>query len=231
MVTNKMEMLGLIFVSVFAVEVVGGLGCHPQDCGEFSSSSSSSRVQEYCSNVGLEMIGRCCRDGKNNKTVGLDLRNCSLRDTSVLKTIGVPGDVIILDLTENLMLQKEDENDFDGYTSLDKLFFDQNLNISCPGGANSWNATEGNNETLSCLGHLDACKGFTCPNPVGSVYSHCESRGPGLQNLYCVCNSGYHGYKCMRHGEFPKIAFGAGLAGATAGLSAFLWITNRRLVK
>ena len=198
-----MGILALIFVSVFAIEVVVGLGCNPRDCGKLPSSSSS-RVEEYCSNEGFNMIGRCCRDEKNNRTVGLDLRNCSLRDTSVLKATGVPGDVTIIDLTENLMLQKEDENDFDGYTSLDKLFFDQNPNISCPGGANSWNATEGNNETLSCLGHLDACKvsGFKCPNSVGSGYSHCESRGPGLKNLYVLL--WYSLGSTVRVGQNPK---------------------------
>ena len=152
----------MIFVSVFAVEVVVGFGCNPRDCGELPSSSSS-RVEEYCSTEGFNMIGRCCRDEKNNQTVGLDLRNCSLRDTSVLKATGVPGDVTILDLTENLMLQKEDENDFDGYTSLDKLFFDQNPNISCPGGANSWNATEGKN------GEMDSRVGVSSWQKVSAI--------------------------------------------------------------
>jgi len=220
-----------LFLVAAIVVCVSGIRdyCKPSFC-EIFPRNQSSRVDDFCSSNGFKMDDRCCRDGK--VIVGLDLRECLLNDTSFLKN-KIYHNLTIVDLTMNPELVA-DEDDFDGYSALNQLFFDRVANASCPGGANSWNISNGgNNETLECKNQLDTCAvtGFTCPNSIGENSSHCEARGPGLKNLYCVCNEGFRGYKCMRQGTFPKIAFGAGFAGATAGLAGFLWVTNRRLVK
>lgn len=220
----------VFLVAIFTVCVTGIRDrCQPSFCDSLPQNQSSP-VHDFCVDAGLKLDDRCCRDGKS--IVGLDLRDCHLNDTSILKNV-IYHNVTIVDLTMNPTLVA-DEDDFDGFSVLDQLLFDRVANASCPGGVNSWKMSNGgNNETLACLTQLDTCKvtGFQCPNSIGQNSSHCEGHGPGLKNLYCVCNEGFHGYKCMRKGTFPKVAFGAGLGGATAGLAGFLWITNRRLVK
>jgi len=209
--------------------------CQPSACGSLNAtdlSTPASRVSTYCHVEGLKMEDRCCRNG--TVIVGLDLRNCSLNGTTILKHDIYRNSTVILDLTENPALESIDEDDFDGYTMLDQLFLDRSANVSCPGGKSSWNVTDGgDNDTVACVSQLDTCieTGFTCPNSIGNGFAHCESHGPGRKNLYCVCQSGHHGYKCLRQGTFPLTTFCGGLFGATAGMAGFLWVTNRRLVK
>jgi len=228
-----MSALYLVCLAILATSVVGIKDfCQPAVCDALAKdATSSSRVGDFCKSNAFKMDDRCCRNG--SAIVGLDLRNCSLNETSILKHDVYRG-VAILDLTLNPALENPDEDDFDGYSSLESLFLDRRPNVACPGGQNSWKIADGgDNETLSCKDQLDTCivTGFKCPSSVGKGFSHCESHGPGLKNLYCVCNPGYHGYKCLRYGTFPKVPFGAGLGGATVGVAVFLWLTNRRLVK
>ncbi|WAR23769.1 ARAID-like protein, partial [Mya arenaria] len=65
---------------------------------------------------------------------------------------------------------------------------------------------------------------ITCANN----NSHCEMVGPG--EAECVCNKGYHGYKCLRQGTFPDVGYSIVLSACTVVLSALLWFTQRRKV-
>ena len=118
--------------------------CQPSACGSLNAtdlSTPASRVSTYCHVEGLKMEDRCCRNG--TVIVGLDLRNCSLNGTTILKHDIYLNSTVILDLTENPALESIDEDDFDGYTMLDQLFLDRSANVSCPGGKSSWNVTDG----------------------------------------------------------------------------------------
>jgi len=230
MATNDFKRYVLL-VAFFAVRATAIHDyCMPSFC-DVLPKNQSSRVHEYCVDHGWgDLDDRCCRDGLS--IVGLDLRDCHLNATSFLKN-AIYHNVSIIDLTMNPTLEL-DEDDFDGYSMLDRLYLDRATNASCPGGSNSWNTSDGgDNDILACLTQLNTCDvtSFQCPHSIGENTSHCESHGPGLKNLYCVCNEGFHGYKCMRKGTFPQVAFGAGLSGATVGVAGFLWLTNRRLVK
>jgi len=227
---SLVQTCALILVAAFSTCATGIRDyCQPSFCDAVLKNQSSV-VEKFCANAGWNLDDRCCRDGK--EIFAVDFRGCHLNDTSILRN-RIYHNVTIIDFTMNPTIVS-DEDDFDGYSSLNQLYFDLVANVSCPGKDDSWNTTDGgDNKTLACLTQLNTCEvsGFKCPNSIGENSSHCESHGPGLKNLYCVCNDGFHGYKCMRRGTFPKVAFGAGLGGATAGVAAFLWLTNRRLVK
>lgn len=201
--------------------------CQPSAC-DANPQNRSSVVAKFCAEAKLTLSDRCCQNG--SEIVALDLTRCNLDDTAILAN-PVYHKSSLLDLSGNPFLIAS-EDDFDGFTLLQKLLLDNEENVTCPGGKNSWNTTNGGDEeTLICMDQLDSCfvTAFECPNPVDDSAS-CQSRGPGLSNRYCVCNEGYHGYKCMRKGSFPKVTFAAGLGSVTVGVAGFLWVTNRRLV-
>merc|ERR1712126_392479 len=141
--------LGLSSLALFVTSVVGIKDyCQPAVCGALETSGAASHVANYCQSVGFMMDDRCCRNGTT--IMGLDLRNYSLNGTSILRQ-DFYQKVVILDLTSNAELESSDEDDFDGYSSLQHLFFDRTPNITCPGGKNSWETPDGgDNETLAC---------------------------------------------------------------------------------
>ncbi|XP_075000792.1 all-trans retinoic acid-induced differentiation factor isoform X1 [Calonectris borealis] len=57
----------------------------------------------------------------------------------------------------------------------------------------------------------------------------CAPDGPGL--VQCLCNSPFHGYKCLREGTFPVLLFCGILGAVTLSLSFLLWGTQRRKAK
>ena len=133
----------LVFASL-AILATGVAGikdyCQPAVCGALKESGATSPVADYCTSEGLKMDDRCCRNGTT--VLGLDLRDCGLNETTILRQ-DFYKTVVILDLTANAELEKTDEDDFDGYSSLKSLFFDRHPNITCPGGENSWQTPNG----------------------------------------------------------------------------------------
>ncbi|KAL7987138.1 hypothetical protein Chor_006057 [Crotalus horridus] len=101
--------------------------------------------------------------------------------------------------------------------------------LDCPGGSEVWkNVTiQGNNRI--CHDQRNSCNGslglvWVCPE--GSL---CTSDGPGLSQ--CLCVDPYHGYKCLRQGNFPYLLFFGTLGAITITLSTFLWTTQRHKAK
>eukprot|EP00064_Thunnus_orientalis_P017487 superscaffoldBa00003726_g17570 len=59
--------------------------------------------------------------------------------------------------------------------------------------------------------------------------SLCGPYGPGF--FECSCADNYHGYKCLREGEFPLLQVFGPLGASTVVISVLLWVTQRRKVK
>ncbi|NXX76892.1 ARAID factor, partial [Urocolius indicus] len=154
----------------------------------------------------------------------LDLSNCSLH--SLPPELAEATAVIILDLTEN-PLTSLPSSSFLGFTHLQRLAVP--LTLECPGGSSAWeNVTMGENDRL-CQGQRNSCNSsqelaWPCPENAA-----CVPDGPGL--IQCLCNSPFHGYKCLREGAFPVLLFCSVLGVITLSLSLLLWGTQRRKAK
>ncbi|NWU99528.1 ARAID factor, partial [Upupa epops] len=154
----------------------------------------------------------------------LDLSNCSLR--SLPPGLSEATDAIVLDLTENPLVLLPNSS-FPGFTQLQLLAVP--LALECPGGSSAWeNVTTLGNSRL-CQHQRNLCNSSgelvqLCPENAA-----CAPDGPGL--IQCLCNSPFHGYKCLREGTFPVQQFCVILASVTLGLSLLLWGTQRRKAK
>ncbi|XP_036437576.1 all-trans retinoic acid-induced differentiation factor isoform X2 [Colossoma macropomum] len=103
------------------------------------------------------------------------------------------------------------------------------IKLECPGGNTSWDKVMVKRDTRTCEGQRNACNGtgqmsWDCPEN-----SFCKPYGPGF--FECSCAHTFHGYKCLREGQFPMLEVMAILGGSTVVLSALLWVTQRRKAK
>ncbi|TKS76422.1 All-trans retinoic acid-induced differentiation factor [Collichthys lucidus] len=101
--------------------------------------------------------------------------------------------------------------------------------IVCPGGNSSWEKVEVNGTNRICEGQKDMCNqtgqlSINCPEN-----SLCAPYGPGF--FECSCADNYHGYKCLREGEFPTLQVFGPLGGCTFVITLLLWVTQRRKAK
>ncbi|NWR38549.1 ARAID factor, partial [Tachuris rubrigastra] len=154
----------------------------------------------------------------------LDLSNCSLH--TVPPELAEATTAIVLDLTEN-PLTTLPNGSFLGFTYLQLLAVPPVL--ECPGGSDAWQEVTVDGSSRQCQGQRNPCNGsaeLAWPCPENSV---CAPNGPGL--IQCLCDSPFHGYKCLREGTFPVLLFGGILGTATVSLSLLLWSTQRRKAK
>ncbi|XP_028809082.1 all-trans retinoic acid-induced differentiation factor isoform X2 [Denticeps clupeoides] len=182
--------------------------------GNFCLFSSDSRVE-----------GRCClrKTGETLEIIGLDISNCSL---NVLENLKEASAAIIIDLSHNPLSNLSDLL-FVGFSSLNNVMLPSHL--LCPGGNESWHKTEVKGDLRFCDGQRDACNqtgqmSWDCPEN-----SLCAPYGPGF--FECACASNFHGYKCLREGEFPVVNVLGILCGSTCLVSLLLWLTQRRKAK
>ncbi|XP_027762957.1 all-trans retinoic acid-induced differentiation factor [Empidonax traillii] len=101
--------------------------------------------------------------------------------------------------------------------------------LECPGGSDAWQEVTVDGSGRRCQGQRNPCNGsmeLAWPCPENSV---CAPDGPGL--VQCLCESPFHGYKCLREGTFPVLLFGGILGTATVSVSLLLWGTQRRKAK
>ncbi|NWS93237.1 ARAID factor, partial [Toxostoma redivivum] len=154
----------------------------------------------------------------------LDLSNCSLH--SVPAGLPEATTAIVLDLTENPLTSLPDGS-FLGFVHLQSLAVP--LPLECPGGRDAWQDVTADRSSRLCQGQRNPCNSsveLAWPCPENSV---CAPDGPGL--IQCLCDSPFHGYKCLREGTFPMLLFGGILGTATVSLSLLLWGTQRRKAK
>ncbi|XP_072552601.1 all-trans retinoic acid-induced differentiation factor [Salminus brasiliensis] len=194
---------------------------------------NGSAVWSFCRTAG-RIEGRCClKDNNNNSSsgsssdqdsvFGLDLSNCSL---SHLDDLHEASAAVIIDLSNNPVSNLSDFV-FQGFNQLRHLIMP--IQLECPGGNTSWDKVEVKGNTRLCYGQRNVCNqtgqmSWDCPEN-----SLCMPYGPGF--FECSCAQNFHGYKCLREGQFPMLEVMAILSGSTVVISALLWVTQRRKAK
>ncbi|XP_010000077.1 PREDICTED: all-trans retinoic acid-induced differentiation factor, partial [Chaetura pelagica] len=113
---------------------------------------------------------------------------------------------------------------FLGFTHLQHLAVP--LALECPGGNGAWEQVTTRGNSRLCQTQRNPCNSsgelaWPCPENAA-----CAPAGPGLAQ--CLCESPFHGYKCLREGTFPVLLFCGILGAATLSLSLLLWGTQRR---
>ncbi|KAM4712805.1 all-trans retinoic acid-induced differentiation factor [Anableps anableps] len=194
-------------------------------CG--GTVQNDTYVGQFCSSSAGRIDRRCCLANDNTsdteRVIGLDLSNCSLTQVEDL-----PGasTVLMIDLSVNPIVNIS-EKIFQGFLDLNYMILPQH--IACPGGNASWQKVEVKLGKQLCEGQKNLCNqtgqmSMSCPEN-----SLCGPYGPGF--FECRCAENYHGYKCLRQGEFPALKVFGPLAASTVVISFLLWITQRRKAK
>ncbi|CAG09117.1 unnamed protein product, partial [Tetraodon nigroviridis] len=199
-----------------------------QVCGRCSGTvSNNSQVGQFCFFSLGRIDGRCCLNNDNTsdpkRITGLDLSNCSLAH---IKDLQEASTAVIMDLSLNPIVNISDTT-FEGFVSLNYMILP--LDLSCPGGEAAWEKVDVENGSRVCRDQINLCNqtghlSFTCPGN-----SLCAPYGPGF--FQCSCTDNFHGYKCVREGEFPTFQVFGPLGAFTVALSLLLWFTQRRQVK
>ncbi|XP_053315687.1 all-trans retinoic acid-induced differentiation factor isoform X1 [Spea bombifrons] len=187
---------------------------------------NSSEVLRLCGERGARIRGRCCvsQAGDSEVIIGLDLWNCSLGHLD--PALNLSDSIVVMDISQNPLLDLSQEL-FRGLADLRYIALP--LNLSCPGGNDVWETVTAGVDSRVCQDQKSACNGsgafaLLCPES-----SLCAPDGPGYTR--CVCAPGFHGYKCLREGEFPLLMFCGILGAVSLSLAGLLWVTQRRKVK
>lgn len=195
------------------------------------NSVNGTKTWELCETQDvLRMEGRCCvnttHDAKSSSIVsvlGIDLQKCNIKEEEFATGIQNLSFLAVISLEGNPMKNIKAE-DFNSNIGIQYLSLPANM--TCPGGSDAWNQIETERTRTVCLQELNPCRyqNFTCPKN-----SHCEQAG--VNQTECLCDVGFHGYKCLSQGTFPVLPFAVGLAVPTVVLGLLLWLTQRRYVK
>ncbi|XP_034000093.1 all-trans retinoic acid-induced differentiation factor [Trematomus bernacchii] len=185
---------------------------------------NGTAVGRFCSSSAGRIEGRCCLRNDNTSDpehiIGLDLSNCSLTHVEDLQRAST---ALMIDLSLNPIVNIS-EAAFQGFIELNYMILPQD--IFCPGGNTSWEKVEVKEGNRFCEGQKDTCNqtgqlSMNCPEN-----SLCAPYGPSF--FECSCADAYHGYKCLREGEFPLLQVFAPLGVSTFVISLLLWLTQRR---
>ncbi|XP_077367021.1 all-trans retinoic acid-induced differentiation factor [Festucalex cinctus] len=199
----------------------------PQVCKQCSGTvQNGSAVGTFCFSSNGRLAGRCCLGNETSnreRIIGLDLSNCSLTHVDNLQEASA---ALMIDLSSNAIVNMSDST-FQGFSQLSHLILP--ADIGCPGGNSSWDRVEIDEGNRHCEGQRNMCNqpgkmSVNCPE-----YSQCGPHGPGF--FECSCADNYHGYKCLREGEFPALQVFGPLGASTLALSLLMWFTQRRKAK
>ncbi|XP_071335226.1 all-trans retinoic acid-induced differentiation factor [Trachinotus anak] len=188
---------------------------------------NETAVAHFCSLSAGRIEGRCCLKNDNTTDpehiIGLDLSNCSLTHVEDLHEAST---TLMIDLSLNPIVNINDTT-FQGFTELNYMILPGD--IFCPGGNMSWSKVEVKDGNRICEGQNNVCNqtgqlSMNCPEN-----SLCAPYGPGF--FECSCADNYHGYKCLREGEFPALQVFGPLGASTVVISFLLWVTQRRKAK
>ncbi|XP_038143394.1 all-trans retinoic acid-induced differentiation factor [Cyprinodon tularosa] len=188
---------------------------------------NNSEVDRFCSSSAGRIDRRCCLSNDNSsdpeRIIGLDLSNCSL---TKVEDLSGASEVLMVDLSLNPIVNIS-EKVFLGFLDLNYVFLPED--IGCPGGNVSWQQVTVEKGRRFCKGQTNMCNqtgqmSMSCPEN-----SLCCPDGPGF--FQCKCSESYHGYKCLRQGDFPPLKVFGPLAGSTVLISFLLWVTQRRKAK
>ncbi|XP_067429116.1 all-trans retinoic acid-induced differentiation factor [Thunnus thynnus] len=188
---------------------------------------NNTEVGQFCSSSAGRIEGRCCLRNDNTSDpehiIGLDLSNCSLTHVDDLQEAST---AVMIDLSLNSIVNISDLV-FQGFIELHYVILP--ADIVCPGGNTSWEKEDVKKGNRFCEGQKNMCNqtgqlSINCPEN-----SLCGPYGPGF--FECSCADNYHGYKCLREGEFPLLQVFGPLGASTVVISVLLWVTQRRKVK
>ncbi|OWF46201.1 all-trans retinoic acid-induced differentiation factor-like [Mizuhopecten yessoensis] len=216
--------IGILYVIGFVlIGLSSGFGtkdiCFPHSCQRNSSLT--------CQKSNSTEMGRCCviKSGNVTYITELDLSNCDIQTLN--KSLTNHPNLTTIFLQGN-NLKNITREDFYQTTNIDLLVLQPDL--KCPGGPDAWNSSvlDNKTDTTRCEVEKQTCQlliNVTCPN----TNSMCQHVGPNM--MECVCEDGFHGYKCLRKGQFPTSLFMIALAVGTVVLSAVLWLAENRCKK
>ncbi|XP_039980435.1 all-trans retinoic acid-induced differentiation factor [Xiphias gladius] len=188
---------------------------------------NDTAVGQFCSVSAGRVDGRCCLRNDNTTDpehiIGLDLSNCSLTHVEDLKEAST---ALMIDFSFNPIVNISDTA-FQGFIELNYMILPGD--IVCPGGNTSWSKVEVKKGNRLCEGQKNMCNqsghlSVNCPEN-----SLCAPYGPGF--VQCSCADNYHGYKCLREGEFPALQVFGPLGASTVAIAFLLWVTQRRKAK
>uniref|UniRef100_A0AAQ6IJJ5 EGF-like domain-containing protein n=1 Tax=Anabas testudineus TaxID=64144 RepID=A0AAQ6IJJ5_ANATE len=192
-----------------------------------TSLNATAAVGKFCFVSAGTIDGRCCLRNDNTTDrehiIGLDLSNCSLTHVEDLQDAST---ALMIDLSHNPIVNISDTT-FEGFIEMNYMILPED--IVCPGGNTSWDKVEVKDGTRFCEGQKNICNqtgqlSINCPEN-----SLCAPYGPGL--FECSCADNYHGYKCLRKGEFPALQVFGPLGASTVVIAFLLWVTQRRKAK
>uniref|UniRef100_A0A3Q3XDD1 EGF-like domain-containing protein n=1 Tax=Mola mola TaxID=94237 RepID=A0A3Q3XDD1_MOLML len=184
---------------------------------------NGTEVGRFCLSSGGRIHGRCCLRNDNTSDTERLTGNTSTRLTHFFLLFLLYNPVLCRDLSLN-NVSNISNTLFQGFVELNDLILPQV--IACPGGNASWETVEVKDTTRFCKGQKNTCNQtgqlpISCPKN-----SNCGPFGPGF--FECSCVGDYHGYKCLREGEFPAIQVFGPLGASTVVVSLLLWFTQRR---
>jgi hypothetical protein len=188
-------------------------------------NATSQPVIEYCANQTGEMLYRCCRKYDNKTFIAIDLTEANLTEIPNFAE-HLHFNFTVIDLRLNDDIVSSNVSAFIGLSDLDYLLLPDH--IECPGGNGSWEIIDETTDppgTL-CQHQISICS--SSPDLCTERGALCTGNGP--TKFLCFCKPGYHGYKCLRYGNFPSGAFYGTTAGITVIASALLYWKQRRNV-
>lgn len=188
-------------------------------------NATSEPVIQFCLKQGGTLKYRCCVLNTDNIIVAVDFSNLNLTTVPDL-SVFVNFNVSLIDLRMNPHLEYT-SRDFISMKTLDSLYLPETY--YCPGGDEVWEIVTKTNDTAGnlCQHQKDFCANRT--DLCTQKQSSCQVNGPF--HFLCGCETGYHGYKCLRKDSFPQAAFLAPTLSITVLVSAILYWTQRRHVK
>jgi len=190
-------------------------------CKEHVPTNDSQNIlRKFCNNTPFSQAsrtlnGRCCFDG--DVVNGIDLSNCDLKSISGIFVNTTSVNWIAINDNNQLKLK---DNDFRSLLDLAEIVVSNTS--SCPGGDLMWRVNKVVNSVRDCATPLDSCSALNVSCPENS---HCLEDGPALS--MCQCDSGFHGYRCLREGSFPVLPWAIGYIVATIVICVALHMIQR----
>lgn len=210
-----MNILTFTFFLQLAINTCHGASHLHDICKEFVQPEQTKVLLEtFCTDGTI--IGRCCVN-KSNTTIGVDWSSCKMKklpalteaDKSHLKWVSLFGN-------DNVNIEK---SDWRNYRDLSTLILPTEKNCT-----ESFNKTEVKNNLKICSSQRKGCTpGVTCPEN-----SHCAPDGPSLS--MCMCDDGWHSYRCLKKDGFPAIQWIAGFSVSTVIICVSLHIAQKKSI-
>ncbi|GFO18930.1 all-trans retinoic acid-induced differentiation factor-like [Plakobranchus ocellatus] len=217
----------LIFLALLIGALVSSTSAKiPSICNLVCKSSiNGTETFAFCESLSeLTMTGRCCLNRTESQTlvVGIDLQGCGITEETFSDALVNMSSLLYISLEGN-KFKGLSTTDFHSNTGIE--FLSLPSKFSCPGSKGTWLNQSSDANSTYCFSEQNACdvRNVTCPSN-----SHCVHSGVDL--VQCLCDEGFHGYKCLEQGTFPLTSFLASIILPTIALCILFFVTQRRYV-